>query len=88
MERARGGGGGQCRLCLAPSGRRAGLACPSQGMRRRDVVSTGLRMAMLASGQHAEVDTVAPDMARVSAAHEDVHRLYPPYHLTSAYEFH
>ena len=50
-------------------------------------VSTGLRMAMLASGQQAEVDTVARDMARVSAAHEDVRRQYPPpppHCLTSA----
>ena len=41
-------------------------------------VSTGLWMAMLASGQQLEVDTVAPAMAGVSAAHEDVRRQYPP----------
>ena len=32
VERA-GGGVGQCRRCPVPSGRRAGLACPCQGMR-------------------------------------------------------
>ena len=36
-------------------------------------VFTGLRMAMLASGQQVEVDTVAPDMARVSAAQSNGH---------------
>ena len=41
-------------------------------------MSTGLRMAMLATGQQVEVDTVSPDMARVTAAHEDVRRHYPP----------
>ena len=35
-------------------------------------------LAMLASGQQVEVDTMAPDMARMSAAHEDVRRQYPP----------
>ena len=44
--------------------------CSSQ----MSAVFTGLRMAMLANGQRIEVDTVAPDMARVSAAHEDVRR--------------
>ena len=41
-------------------------------------VLTGLRMAMLASGHSVEVDTVAPDMAKVPADHEDVGRPYPP----------
>ena len=45
---------------------------------------TGLRMAMLASGLQVEVDTVAPDMARVTAAHEDVRRQYPPHRVTSS----
>ena len=45
-------------------------ACAGQ----MSTVSTGLRMAMLASGQQVEVDTVAPKMARVTAAHEDVCR--------------
>ena len=41
------------------------------------VVSTGLRMAMMASGQQADVDSVAPDAPRVSAALEDVRRQHP-----------
>ena len=47
-------------------------------------VSTGLRMAMMASGQQADVDSVAPDAPRVSAALEEVRRQYPPHRLTSA----
>ena len=48
-------------------------------------VSTGFRIALLASGQPVKVDTVAPDMAKVTAAHEDVGRQYPPLRcLTSA----
>ena len=45
-------------------------ACAGQ----MSAVSSGLRMTMLASGQHVEVDTVAPDKASVSA----VRRQYPP----------
>ena len=47
-------------------------------------MSTGLRMAMMASGQHADVDSVAPDAPRVPAALEEVRRQYRPHHLTSA----
>ena len=47
-------------------------------------VSTVLRMAMMASGQQADVDSVAPDAPKVSAALEDVRRQYPPHRLTSA----
>ena len=47
-------------------------------------VSTGLRMAMMASGQQADVDSVAPDAPRVSSALEDVRRRYLPHRLTSA----
>ena len=46
-------------------------------------VSTGLRMAMMANGQQANVDSVAPDAPKVSAALEDVRRQYPPHRLTS-----
>ena len=48
------------------------------------VVSTGLRMAIMASGQQADVDSVAPDAPEVSAALEDVRRHYHPHGLTSA----
>ena len=36
-ERAGWGGGGQCRRCPVPFGRRTGLSCPGPGMRRPDV---------------------------------------------------
>ena len=55
-------------------------ACAGQ----MSAVSTGLRMAMLASGQQLGVDTVARNMAGVRIAHEDVPRQYPPHRLTSA----
>ena len=44
-------------------------------------VSTGLRMAMMASGQQVNVDNVAPDAPKVTAAMEDVRRQYPPHRL-------
>ena len=37
-------------------------------------VSTGLRMAMLGSGQQVDVDSVAPDVPKVTAAMEEVRR--------------
>ena len=43
-------------------------ACAGQML----AVSTGLRMAMMASGQQADVDSVARDAPKVSAASEDV----------------
>ena len=45
-------------------------------------VSTGLPMAIMASGQRADVDSVAPDAPRVSAALEGVRRQYPPHRHT------
>ena len=47
-------------------------------------VSTGLRMAMMASDQQVDVDSVAPDAPKVTAAMEKVRRQYPPHRLTSA----
>ena len=49
-------------------------------------VSTGLRRAMMASGKQPDVDNVAPDAPKVSAAMEEVRRQYPPppRRLTSA----
>ena len=41
-------------------------------------------MAGLADGQSVEVAIVAPDLARVTAAHEDVGRQYPSRRLTAA----
>ena len=36
------------------------------------VVSTGLRMALLQSAAQVEVSTVAPDVAKVTTAHDEV----------------
>ena len=47
-------------------------------------VSTSRRKAMMATCQQADVDTVAPDAPRVSAALQDVCRQYPTRRLTSA----
>ena len=45
-------------------------ACAGQ----MSAVSTGLRMAMLGSGQQVDVDNVAPDAPKVTAAMEEVRR--------------
>ena len=55
-------------------------ACAGQ----MSAVSTGLRMAMLGSGQQVDVDSVAPDAPKVTAAMEEMRRQYPPHRLTSA----
>ena len=55
-------------------------ACASQ----MSAVSTGPRMAMMASGQQVDVDSMAPDAPKVAAAMEEVRRQYPPHRLTSA----
>ena len=49
-------------------------------------VATGLCMALLTSGQGLEVVHVAPEQARVTAAHNDVAREYapPPHRLRAA----
>ena len=41
-------------------------------------VATGLCMALLQSGQRVKVWTVAPDLARVAAAHDQLAQQYPP----------
>ena len=41
-------------------------------------VATGLRMALKTSGQAVQVTHVAPDLAWVTAAHEELGRQYPP----------
>ena len=54
-------------------------------MRRPDVRSVHrLRMAMMGSGKQVDVDNVAPDAPKVTAAMEEVRRQYPPHRLTSA----
>ena len=76
---------GQCRRCPLPfadalAWHAEAETCAGQ----MSAVSTGLRMAMLASGQQVEVDNVAPDMGSVSASQQDVRRQYPPHPLPSA----
>ena len=39
---------------------------------------------MMASGKQVDVDSVAPDAPKVTAAMEEVRRHYPPHRLTSA----
>ena len=39
-------------------------------------IATGLCMVLLQSGQRVEVSTVGPDMARVTAAHDELARQY------------
>ena len=51
---------------------------------QKSAVSTGLLMAMMASGKQVDVDSVAPDAPKVTAAMEEVRRQYPPQRLTSA----
>ena len=85
--RGRGGGGGAnaAGVRYLVAGAQAWHAQAEACAGHMSALSTGLRMAMLTSGQQVEVDTVAPDMARVSAAHEDVCRQSPPPpRLTSA----
>ena len=55
-------------------------ACAGQ----MSAVCTGLRMAMMASSQQVNVDSVATDAPKVTAAMEEVRRQYPPQRLTSA----
>ena len=72
-------GGGRCRRCPVPPGQRTGVARPGRGVRgQMSAVSSGLRMAMMASGQQADVDSVAPDTQKVSASLEEVRQQYPP----------
>ena len=42
------------------------------------------QMAMMASGKQVDVDSVAPEAPKVTAALEEVSRQYPPHRLTSA----
>ena len=77
-SRGRGGRGNPACVRYLLAGAQAWIAQAEAAAGKMSAVSTGLRMAVLASGQSVKVDTVAPDMAKVSAAHEDVGRHYPP----------
>ena len=77
-----GGSAAGVRYLLAGSQARHAQAEACAG--QMSAVSTGLRMAMMASGKQVDVDSVAPDAPKVSAAIEEVRRQYPPHRLTSA----
>ena len=49
-------------------------ACAGQ----MSAVPTGLRMAMMPSGKQVDVDSLAPDAPKVTAAMEEVRQQYPP----------
>ena len=85
-DKAGGGGGSAAGVRYLLAGTQARHAQAQACAGQMSAVSTGLRMAMMASGQQADVDNVAPDAPKVSAALEDVRRQYPPppHRLTSA----
>ena len=76
--RGGGGGGSAAGVRYLLAGAQAWHAQAEACAGQMSAVSTGLRMAMMASGQQADVDSVAPDAPRVSAALEEVRRQYPP----------
>ena len=76
-ERA-GGGGSAAGVRYLLAGVRARHAQAEACADQMSAVSTGLRVAMMASGQQGDVDSVAPDAPRVSAPMEEVRRQYPP----------
>ena len=80
----RGGGANAAGVRYLLAGAQAWHAQAEACTGQMSAVSSGLRIAMMASGQHAQVDSVAPDAPRVSAALEDVRRQYPPRRLRSA----
>ena len=74
----RGGGGSAARVRYLLAGAQAWHAQAEACAGQMSAVSTGLRMAMLGSGCQVDVDGVAFDAPRVSAALEEVRRQYPP----------
>ena len=77
-DRAGGGGGSAAGVWYLLAGAQASHAQAKACAGQMSAVSTGLLMAMMASGQQADVDSVAPDAPKVSATLEDVRRQYPP----------
>ena len=83
-ERAgRGGGGNAAGVRYPVAGGKGWHAQAEACDGKMSAVSTGLRMGMVATSHQADVDTVAPDAPRVSAAVEDVRWKYLPHRLTS-----
>ena len=81
---ADGGGGRAAGVRYLLAGAQAWHAQAEACAGQMSAVSTGLRMAMMASGKQVDVDSVAPDAPKVTAAMEEVRRQYPPHRLTSA----
>ena len=72
------GGGSAAGVWYLPAGAQAWHAQAEACAGHMSAVSTGLRMAMMASGKQVDVDSVAPDAPKVTAALEEVRRQYPP----------
>ena len=77
-ERAGGGGGLPPAFVTFWPARRHGMPRLRRQQDRCRPSRRASGLALLASGQAVEVATVATDMAKVIAAHEDVGRQYPP----------
>ena len=80
----KGGGGSAAGVQYLLAGAQAWHAQAEACADQMSAVSTSLRMAMLGSGKQVDVDSVAPDAPKVSAAPEEVRRQYPPHRLTLA----
>ena len=77
-DRAGGGGGSAAGVQYLLAGAQAWHAQAEACAGQMSAVSTGLPMAMMATGQQADVDGMDPDAPRVSAALEDVRQEEPP----------
>ena len=71
-------------VCYLLAGSQAWHAQAKAAAGQMLAVATGLRMALPTSGQAVEVANVAPDLARVTAAHEELGRQYPAHRLRAA----
>ena len=66
------GGGSAAGVCYLLAGAQAWHAQAEACAGQMSAVSTGLRMAMMPSGQQVDVDSVAPVAPKVAAAMEKV----------------
>ena len=80
----RGGGASAAGVRYLLAGAHAWHAHAEACAGQMSAVSTGVRMDMMAGGKQADVDSVAPDAPKVTAAMEEVCRQYPPRRHTSA----
>ena len=79
-----GGGGSAAGVRYLAAGTQVWHAQAEACAGQMSAVSTGPRMATLGTGRQVDVDSVAPDAPRVSAALEEVRRQYLPHRITSA----